>query len=98
MHNNYVMMAHSIGDFMIGTGEVGVSYENPDPEIVAVHFYVDSIAQEGNETFTMMLVPSHSLIMPSGESAFFCNTIDMTIIDSDGKLAYTDNIITISTL
>ena len=93
------MMAHSIGDFMIGTGEVRISYENSDPEIVAVHFYVDSIAQEGNETFTMKLVPSHSLIiMPSGESAFFRNTIDMTIIDSDGKLAYIDNIITISTL
>ena len=72
---------------MIGTGEVRISYENSVPEVVAVHFYVDSIAQEGNETFVMELVPSHSTITPSGESAFFCNTIDITIIDSDGKLA-----------
>jgi hypothetical protein len=79
-----MMMAYCIGDFMIGTGEVRISYENPEPEVVAVNFYVDSIAQEGNETFTMKLVPSHSSIMPSGESAFFCDTIDMTIIDSDG--------------
>ena len=92
----YEMMAHSIGDFMIGTGEVRISYENDDPKVVAVHFHVDNVAQEGNESFTMKLVPSHSLVMPSGESAFFCSTIDVTIIDSDGKLAYID--ITISTL
>lgn len=75
------------GDFIIiGTmGEVRISYENPNPEVVAVHFHVDSIAQEGNETFVMELVPSHSLMRPSGESAFFCNKIDMMIFDSDSK-------------
>lgn len=70
---------------MIETGEVRVSYENPDPEVVAVHFYADNVSQEGNETFTMVLMPSHSTILPSGESTFFINTIDMTIIDNDGE-------------
>ena len=92
----YKMTVHSIGDFMIGTGEVRISYENDDPEVVAVHFHVDGVAQEGNESFTMKLVPSHSLVLPSGESVFFCSTIDVTIIDSDGKLAYIE--IAISTL
>lgn len=70
---------------MIETGEVRISYENLDPETVAVQFHTDNIAQEGNETFTVELIPSHSLTLPSGESAFFCKRIDMTIIDSDGR-------------
>ena len=70
---------------MIDTGEIRISYENSDPEVVAVHFYVDNVSQEGNETFTMELIPSHSTILPNGESVFFLNTIDMTIIDSDGE-------------
>ena len=73
------------GDFMISTGEIRISYENPDPEVVAVNFHVDNVAQEGNETFTMELMPSSTTTVPTGESIYFLKTIDMTIIDSDGR-------------
>ena len=50
---------------------------------VVFTFRVDSIALEPNETFTLTLNP---LVAPTPrDGLFFQNTIEVTIIDSDGK-------------
>ena len=47
---------------------------------------MDSIAQENNETFTIELVPRAGTNIPTGDGAFFENTVEVTIIDSDSKV------------
>ena len=44
----------------------------------------DSIAQENNETFTLELVHRAGTNIPTGDGVFFRNTVDVTIIDTDG--------------
>jgi hypothetical protein len=53
--------------------------------MVNVSFLVDDIAQEYNETVTLVLVPLPTTNLPKGEGVFFLNTTDMTIIDADGE-------------
>ena len=54
---------------------------------VVLTFRVDTIAQEPNENFTLTLVPSIDLAAAGlqGEGIFFRDTIEVTIIDNDGK-------------
>ena len=50
---------------------------------VVLTFRVDNIAQEPDETFNLTLTP---LVPPTPrEGLFFQNTIQVTIVDSDGK-------------
>ena len=46
---------------------------------------MDAIAQEENETLTLKLEPLPSITLPTGSGVFFKSTIDLTIVDSDGK-------------
>ena len=74
-------------DYTVSTTQVRFLYRRPDPpDDVVVIFRVDDIAQESNETFTLELncVPDGATL-PTGSNVFFRNTINMTIIDSDGK-------------
>ena len=50
-----------------------------------VSFITDDIAQEYNETVTLVLVPLSTTNLPKGEAVFFLNTTDMIIIDTDGE-------------
>ena len=54
---------------------------------VLLTFRVATIAQEPNETFTLTLVPGIDLMTTGlqGEGIFFRNTIEVIIIDNDGK-------------
>lgn len=77
------MPAGDSPDLIILTSEVRF---NPQPSTVNISFkfLIDGIAQEGNETFTLVLVPLRTTILPTGEAVFFLDTIDMIIIDTDG--------------
>ena len=70
---------------MIVTNEVRLLYDNPQPSMVNVTFTTDDIAQEYNETVTLVLVPLPTTNLPKGEAVFFLNTTDMIIIDTDGE-------------
>ena len=70
---------------MIVTNEVQLLYDNAQPSTVNVSFITDDIAQEYNETVTLVLVPLPTTILPTGEAVFFLNTTDMIIIDTDGE-------------
>ena len=56
--------------------------------MVNVSFLADGIAQEYNETVTLVLVPLSTTQIPTEEAVFFLNTTDMIIIDSDGEYNY----------
>ena len=75
------MPAGDSPDLIILTSEVRF---NPQPSTVNISFLIDGIAQEDNETFTLVLVPLPTTILPTGEAVFFLDTIDMIIIDTDG--------------
>jgi hypothetical protein len=50
---------------------------------VVLTFRVDTIAQESNETFTLTLDP---IVAPNPRTGlFFRNSIQVTIVDNDGK-------------
>ena len=72
---------------MIVTSEVRFLFDNSEPSMVPVNvsFLVDGIAQEYNESFTLVLVPLPTINLPEGEGVFFLNTTDMIIIDTDGE-------------
>ena len=55
------------------------------PDEVLFIFCMDAIAQEENETLFLELDPVPSITLPTGRNVFFKNTINLTIIDSDGK-------------
>ena len=47
---------------------------------------MDTIAQEPNETFTLTLDPFQTTLdEPRRDGLFFQDTIEMTIVDNDGK-------------
>ena len=50
-------------------------------------FRVDGVSQERDETVTLKLVPSENFEthIPTGESVFFKNDLDVTILDNDSK-------------
>ena len=69
-------------DYSVGTLRVR-ALANGQIQNIVLTFRVDTIALEPNETFTLTLNP---LVVPTPrEGLFFQNTIDVTIIDSDGK-------------
>ena len=65
-----------------------VRFNGLQPSIVNVSFLIDGVAQEYNETVTLVLVPLHTAPLPTGEAVFFLNTTDMIIIDADRKYSY----------
>ena len=69
---------------MVLTSEVRFIHGNPQPSTVNVSFLIDGVAQERNETVTLVLVPLSLTNLPTGEAVFFLNTTDMIIIDTDG--------------
>ena len=71
-------------DYTISSTTLRVLSFRPDPpEEVSFIFHVDAIAQEENETLTLQLEPNSTI--PTGRNVFFRNTINLTIIDNDGK-------------
>ena len=70
---------------MLNKEEVRTSFHSSDPTSVVVTFRVDGVAQELNETVILELVPSGAVNVPTGEGIFFRRTIEMTIMDSDGR-------------
>ena len=56
---------------------------NGQTDNVALTLRVDAVAQEPNETFNLTLNPLRA--PTSREGLFFLNTIQVTILDSDGK-------------
>ena len=75
-------------DLKVVPSEVRLLFDNPQPSVVVnVSFLTDGIAQEYNETVTLVLVPLPTTndIIPMGEGVFFLNTTDMIIIDTDGE-------------
>ena len=71
-------------DLMVLTSEVRFIHGNSQPSAVNVSFLIDGVAQERNETVTLVLVPLPTTTLPTGEAVFFLNTTDMIIIDTDG--------------
>ena len=74
---------------MIINGETRIAFDNTSgtssvPEEVVMVLVLDGIAQEGNKTYSVMLVPSSGTSVPEGESIFFRDEIDVTIVDRDG--------------
>ena len=53
--------------------------------MVQVTFEIDNVALEPRESFQLTLVPANLISQPQTASEIFLNTIDLTIIDSDGK-------------
>ena len=80
----YVITGDS-SDLMVLTSEVRFNFDDDQPSTVNVSFLMDGVAQEYNETVTLVLVPLTSTNLPTGEAVFFLNTTDMIIIDTDGK-------------
>ena len=70
-------------DYTLNTLMARALFRATAPVDVVVTFRVDSIAQEPNETFTLTLVPSAP--PTPREGLFFQNTIQMSIVDSNGK-------------
>lgn len=54
-------------------------------QFVLVFFIEDMVALEYNETFYLILVHQPSTAL-SGINVLFCDTIELTITDSDGKV------------
>ena len=70
-------------DYSVNSSQVRALWTATTPDNVVVTFRVDAIAQEPNETFTLTLMP---LVQPTAsEGLFFLNTIQVTIVDNDGK-------------
>ena len=64
-----------------------VVLRSTDPaESVLFTFIVDGIS-EGNESFSLNLVPLASTLqtMPNGEAVYFLSSLELTIMDADGK-------------
>ena len=73
-------------DYTVNTLTVRALFSSTTPDNVVVTFRVDTIAQEPNQNFTLRLDP---VTPPTArQGLFFRDTIEMTIIDSDGKLGF----------
>ena len=73
-------------DYTISTGSVTFLYRNPNPSSVVCFFRTDNIAQEIRETLKLGLVQAPgTTALPTGDHVFFRNTLNVTIIDTDGK-------------
>ena len=73
-------------DYTVNTNFIRVIASAPDRvENVVFILRTDSIAQENNETYTLELVHRGGTNIPTGDGVFFRNTVEVTIIDDDGK-------------
>ena len=73
-------------DYTIKTNFIRVIASAPDRvENVVYILRTDSTAQENNETFTLELIHRAGTNIPTGDGVFFRNTVEVTIIDNDGK-------------
>ena len=74
-------------DYTVNTVLARLLFQSPDQRSSVVFtFRVDTIAQEANETLDLLLVPAPGSSLPVTSEFFFRNTLNMTIIDSDGKI------------
>ena len=83
------MIMHCIidtSDFSLETSRVHIRPMG-DPKVVTITFLMDSITQEADESLTLQLLPTPSILqtMPIGEAVFFRNILDLTIMDADGE-------------
>lgn len=88
-YREVICIYHATGpssDLIVLNSEVRIN--GFQPSIVNVSFLVDGVAQEYNETVTLVLVPLPTTPLPTGEAVFFLNTTDMIIIDADRKYSY----------
>ena len=60
--------------------------EPDSPAVVQTNFTVDGVSLEPDESFQLRLVPENTASMP-GFDTFLVDTLSLTIIDQDGKLA-----------
>ena len=83
---NKLLFFIGVSDYTVNTGRTAALVSGRIMNVVLT-FRVDTIAQEPNETFTLTLEPSINLMAAGlqGEGVFFRNTIEVTIIDKDGK-------------
>ena len=71
-------------DYTVNTTTVIAKFNTPvPPDEVQFILNADGITQEGNETFSLQLVPSGDTTLPTGDGVFFLNTLSVTIIDND---------------
>ena len=71
-------------DYTVSTTQVRALFNRPTPpDYVLFIFRMDAIAQEENETLTLQLNPVATVL--TGRNVFFKHSINLTIIDSDGK-------------
>ena len=76
-------------DYTVHTNFIRVIASQTDRvENVVYILRADRIAQEVNETFTIELIPRAGTTQLTGDGVFFRNTLEVTIIDSDGKITY----------
>ena len=83
---NQLLFITGASDYTVNTARTAALVSGRIMNVVLT-FHVDTIAQEPNETFTLTLVVSRDLMAEGlqGEELFFRNTIEVTIIDNDGK-------------
>ena len=74
-------------DYTVNTVRV-MALANGQINNVALTIREDTIAQEPNETFTLILIPSVAPIPREG--SFFLNTTQVMIVDSDSKAGATE--------
>ena len=72
----------------MNTAQVEVAFAASPSEFNSVAFSLntDGVPQEANETFSIQLVLAAGNMRPTGSGVFFLDTLDVTIIDNDGKL------------
>ena len=77
-----------LGDVRIlGGHNVTISPNSYDRQEVTLAFLVDSVAQEGDETFNLTLTLNPSNTVPSS-SPILINQLQGIIIDNDGMFVY----------
>ena len=83
---NKLLFITGASDYTVNTARTAALVSGRIMNVVLT-FRVDTIAQEPNENFTLTLVPSINLMTAGlqGEGIFFRDTIEVTIIDNDGK-------------
>ena len=83
---NKLLFITGASDYTVNTARTAALVSGRIMNVVLT-FRVDTIAQESNETFTLTLDPSIDLMAEGlqGEGVFFRDTIEVTIIDNDGK-------------
>ena len=63
--------------------QVGFLHNPPTTGNARIHFRLDRVAQEPNETLTLRLIPI--VPIPTGDAVFFRDTLAVTLVDSDSE-------------